>query len=399
MTPITPTPVTPNPVERIGTSKPAPLRVLHLNAGNLYGGVETVLATLARFRHLAPELEQDFAVCYVGRSSKELSALGATVHVLGPVRISRPWTVWGAQARLRELLAQKHFDVVVCHMAWTLTVFGGTARRAGKGIVFYAHGYQTGKTWLEKMARRTVPDLIIANTRATGNTIATLFPRMEPRVMYYPATLVSAPDANQWRVAVRREQGVDDGTTVIVQVSRMEPWKGQILHLQALARIQATGRWVCWMVGGTQKPDEVEFLGELQTTAQKLGIAGKVRFLGERSDVPRLLAAADIFCQPNKTPEPFGIVFVEALWAGRPVVTTAMGGGMEIVNDSCGIVVEPANPSALALALGRLIDSPELRERLGQHGPERALELCDPATQLKAFTELSRGASKEHLQA
>ena len=57
----------------------------------------------------------------------------------------------------------------------------------------------------------------------------------------------------------------------------------------------------------------------------------------QRDDVPRLLAAADIFCQPNLGPEPFGIGFVEALSAGLPVITTATGGALEIVDGDCGI--------------------------------------------------------------
>ncbi len=75
----------------------------------------------------------------------------------------------------------------------------------------------------------------------------------------------------------------------------------------------------------------------------------------------RLLAAADIHCQPNTGPEPFGITFIEALYAGLPVVTTSIGGALEIVDGSCGMLVEPNDPAALAGALRRLIEDRELR--------------------------------------
>ena len=100
------------------------LRVLHLSAGNLYGGVETMLTTMARLRHLCEGMEPCFGVCFEGRLSQELRDAGVPVHVLGAVRISRPWTVWRARRRLRKLLSEENFDAVVCHMAWPLVVFG-----------------------------------------------------------------------------------------------------------------------------------------------------------------------------------------------------------------------------------------------------------------------------------
>src|SRR5207302_1246255 len=108
-----------------------------------------------------------------------------------------------------------------------------------------------------------------------------------------------------------------------------------------------------------------------------------------------LLAAADIHCQPNTGPEPFGITFIEALYAGLPVVTTGIGGALEIVDGSCGILVEPGDPAALAAALGRLIEDRDLRARLGAAGPARAAALCEPRAQLQtlahALTKLRAG--------
>jgi glycosyltransferase involved in cell wall biosynthesis len=140
--------------------------------------------------------------------------------------------------------------------------------------------------------------------------------------------------------------------------------------------------WEAWFAGGPQKAGEAEYLAGLKSTAEKLGIADRVRFLGQRADVPRLMAAADVLCQPNIGPEPFGIVLVEALYAGLPVVTSAFGGAVEIVDDTCGIRCEPGNPVAVANALRRLLADPDYRAMLGEAGPDRAARLCDPARQL-----------------
>jgi glycosyltransferase involved in cell wall biosynthesis len=141
--------------------------------------------------------------------------------------------------------------------------------------------------------------------------------------------------------------------------------------------------WMCWQVGGTQRPSEIKYLDGLKRKAEQLGIAERVRFLDERSDVPKLLAAADIHCQPNTSPEPFGLSFVEALAARLPVVTTNIGGALEIVDETCGILVSPGDLNSLAEALRRLIKDDALRGKLGGAGPARARELCDVDAQMQ----------------
>ncbi len=354
------------------------VRVLHLSSGNLYGGVETALVALARFRNLCPSMEPEFALSFEGRLSQELAETGVTVHQLGEVRTRKPWTVWSARAKLRALLSRRPFDVVMCHMAWPMALFGGTARNSGSRVAFWAHDAANGSHWLERWAGRVSPDIVIGNSRFTEGTVPLLFPKARCEIVFYPVMPSQPPDAPSCRAEIRRALGVSDDTVAIIQVSRMEAWKGHELHLDALAKLKDDPRWICWMVGGAQRPAEQEYLRQIQEKALRLGIGDRVRFLGQRSDVPSLLAAADIFSQPNKGAEPFGIVFIEALAAGLPVVTTAMGGPQEIIDSSVGIVAPPGNAELVAEALHRLIDSSDLRVRLGRHGPERARELCDP---------------------
>jgi glycosyltransferase involved in cell wall biosynthesis len=129
----------------------------------------------------------------------------------------------------------------------------------------------------------------------------------------------------------------------------------------------------------------------LKKRASRLGIGGRIRFLNERSDVARLMAAADIYCQPNTHPDSFGITFIEALYAELPVVTTSLGGACEILNDSCGVLVRPGDVSALAEALQRLIRDRTERHKLGRSGPKRARDLCDPEAQLTNYTNCLKG--------
>lgn len=324
-------------------------------------------------------MEPEFALCFEGRLSKELVEAGARVHQLGEVRTRKPWTVWSARANLRALLAKRPFDMVICHLAWTMAMFGSTARSSNSRLAFWAHDAATGSHWLERWARQASPDIVIGNSQFTARTVPLLFPNAPSRVIYCPVMPSQPADAARCRAEIRRSLGATNDTVAIIQVSRMEAWKGHRLHLDALAKLKDNPRWICWMVGGAQRPAEQQYIRELQEQALRLGIAGRVRFLGQRSDVPSLLAAADIFSQPNLGAEPFGIVFIEALASGLPVVTTAMGGPKEIIDESCGIVAPPGNADLVAAALRRLIDSSDLRAQLGQHGPKRALDLCDPS--------------------
>lgn len=366
------------------------MRVLHVYAGNLYGGVEAMLATFARERARVPEMEPSFALAFDGRLARELREAGAGVHVLGAARLSRPWTVWRARRRLRIALAQAGPDVVVLHSAWAWAAFAPAVRRAKIPAVFWLHDAVSGDG-AERMARRTPARLVVCTSAYVRGTLPGLFPHARAAVVY-PS--VPAPaDFSAERAAVRAELGTAADAVVVVQASRMEPWKGHRVHLEALARLAGDARWTCWLAGGAQRPAELRHLGEMRELAGRLGIGARVRWLGERADVPRLLAAADVLCQPNLGPEPFGMTYVEAMHAQLPVVAAATGGAAEIVTPETGILVPPKDPGATAEALRRLIDDAGARTRLGAAGPARASELCDPARQLRRLHEILAGAA------
>jgi len=190
------------------------------------------------------------------------------------------------------------------------------------------------------------------------------------------------------RIAIRKELQTPAEAVVIVQVSRMEAWKGHRFHLNALAMMRDIPNWVCWFVGGAQRPAEERYLEELKQSAEQYGIADRLRFLGQRTDVRELMLSADVFCQPNMGPEPFGVVFVEALSAGLPIVTTATGGGLEIVDSTCGLLIPANDVTALATAVRRLVLDNELRTRMSKAGPDRARALCDPTRQVRRLASV-----------
>ena len=378
------------------------MRVLHACAGAMYGGLEAVVTTLWRVRDLAPGMQPSFASCFEGRLASDLRAAGAAVATYGPARFSRPWTILAARREFRRLLARDRPDVVVCHGAWTYALCGRGARRAGVPLVFWQHdllapgsvlgagarGWLDRGSWFDRVAARTPPDLVIANSRFTAATTPEMFPGVPIEVIHCPVEPPPVDDPEALRREVRRDLDAADGAVVIAMTCRLEAYKGHRMLLDALALLRDVPGWRAWVAGGVQREGDRAYFESLVAAAQASGIADRVRFLGQRSDVPRLLAAADVHCQPNVGPEPFGIAFVEAMYAGLPVVTTALGGALEVVTEEVGVLTPPGDAGTLAAALGGLIADPPRRARLGAAGPAQARALCDPSAQLGRLREV-----------
>ena len=126
------------------------MRVLHIYTGNLYGGVETLLSTLARCRNLCPSMEPHFALCFPGRLSDELKSSAVPVHDLGRVRARNLFLVRRARKRLAAILREQRIEIAICHGVWAQMVFGSVIGRAGIRQVFWQHDAATGRGMVGK---------------------------------------------------------------------------------------------------------------------------------------------------------------------------------------------------------------------------------------------------------
>jgi glycosyltransferase involved in cell wall biosynthesis len=158
--------------------------------------------------------------------------------------------------------------------------------------------------------------------------------------------------------------------------------------LRALARLTNGPCWTLWLAGAAQRLHEVAYRTELEREVVRLGLERRVQFLGERTDVPALMSAADLFCQANERPEPFGIVFAEALLSGLPVITAAMGGATEVVDETCAGLYDPMDTDGLTTTLRRLLADAHLRARLGAAGPAHARARCAPGMVLPILEQV-----------
>jgi glycosyltransferase involved in cell wall biosynthesis len=364
------------------------MNILHVHSGNLFGGVETTLLAQARHKDSEVDMQMSFALCFPGRFSSELRQNLAPVYGLGECRVRSPLSVRRVRQRLKDLLQEHRFDAAIVHSCWSQAIFGRTIKDAGLPLVFWLHDAARGHHWLERWAKRTTPDVVLCNSRFTAKTLPNLYPKTPSHVVCPPHSQEVAHLSESGRLAIRSELGTPADAVVIVQVGRMERWKGHRLLFQALSQLKHLPHWVCWQVGGAQRQREAGYLDTLKEMTRTLGIADRVHFLGQRSDVKSLLAAADIYCQPNTGPEPFGLTFIEALFAKLPIVTTAIGAATEIVDSSCGVLVPPNDAGSLALQLACLIESPAARNSLSEFGPSRAHRISDLSTQSRLIYQI-----------
>lgn len=187
-------------------------------------------------------------------------------------------------------------------------------------------------------------------------------------------------DAEAFREAadgesVRNELGLPADAPVVGMVGCLVPWKGHAVFLDACAEVLKSHPAVFLIAGDSPDPDS-PFPRFLNARAEERGVAENVRFLGHREDVASVMDACDVVVHASTSPEPFGRVILEAMALGKPVIATRGGGPSEVIAEGeDGLLVPPGDPSAMAAAIGELIERPDSRERLGRAGKRKAEEL------------------------
>ena len=191
------------------------------------------------------------------------------------------------------------------------------------------------------------------------------------------------------RTPARATLGLREDTLMILCVAQNFRRKGVRPLVEAAARLQAPGRYFCIVVAGLNARHAAPYV----KLAERLGCAGRVRFIGHHARIEELYAAADVFCLPTFS-DPCAIASIEAMACGLPSVTSRYNGAAELMEHGVDgfVVPEPQDAVALAAQLEALFDG-ELRQRVGAKAAERALGICreNPANEIaRAVEELAR---------
>jgi glycosyltransferase involved in cell wall biosynthesis len=339
-------------------------RVLYLIPSTNLGGEE--LSTLSLAKGLQPLGFQIGLGTSGGSLLDEFESLGVAVHLL-PVDGRRPYgLVRGAQA-LRSLLARHEYDIIHAQEVFP-AVMGQIARRVlGCRFKLVYHYRGVRPRWMPYVGR-AMPrwvDHIITNSEATRRTFLRYGATADSVTTIYNGLDWTPFDQSVDRASVRAEWSVPVDAPVAGTVGRLHPVKGHRVFLDAARAVldQVPDAYFVLVGDGPMR-------AELESQARALGIDSRVRFLGSRRDVPRLLAAMDLLALPS-TEEAIGRVLVEAHAAGLPAVASRIGGTPEVVEHGrSGFLVPPGDPPALAVRMRELLSDRDRSRQMGAVGKE-----------------------------
>lgn len=165
---------------------------------------------------------------------------------------------------------------------------------------------------------------------------------------------------------IRQRLGLKLGDFVVGNLGRLTPWKGQKVFLNAVAQARPhVPHLKALIVGEPDPPTETTYQNELRALTDELGVSEVVRFTGFQKDVPAVLSALDVLVHSSSVPEPFGLVIIEGMAAGKPVVATSAGGVLDIIDHGRNGLLVPVNDAqAMSEAMVTLARDRALAERL-----------------------------------
>jgi len=285
--------------------------------------------------------------------------------------LAAPYIAMGALAAMRWA-RQRRFDVIHCHWPFPHGLMAlPAARWSGAKVVAMCHGAELAmarrKPWVRKILKQCLlkSDVLACNSSHTQGEIERLCGR-QAAVIPYGATLRDA--------ATAPEPKPPGDTATILFTGRHIQRKGVPFLLRALPAILQRRKVKLLITGDGDRRQEWEAL------ARELQLGDAVQFLGIVSNerLGQLYRACDVYVLPaifddRGDTEGLGVVLIEALQNARPVVASAVGGIVDVIqHGKTGLLVPEKNPQALADAVLRLLDDPALAQRLGQQGRAEA---------------------------
>jgi len=352
--------------------------ILFLDHALALGGAEHSLLLIIKY--LNRDRWQPHLVCAGGPQAEEALRLGIPVHIQPMPRLRRSPRCLLDWLRGAKAIAQlaRQSDAALIYANTVRAAFYGALAAGWARLPFIWH---MRDFWLgESRPRHLRLDTwgkallcarayrVIANSRA----VATQLPCRHKVVVNHNGVELERFDPAMDGQPFRKEYHIPAQAPLVGMVGRLRPWKGQerFLRMAALVGKEIPETWFA-IVGGAIFDTGDEYTQQLRALATNLGIAKWVVFTGHLTDVRPALAAMDVFVHPGD-PEPFGLVNIEAMAMGKPVVAFAHGALPEIVIDQeTGRLASPGDETALAEAVIALLRDPTLRKTMGQAGRAR----------------------------
>jgi sugar transferase (PEP-CTERM/EpsH1 system associated) len=339
----------------------SPPRLLFLTDSLRMGGIEQLVVRWSRAR-LAEGYKVEAAVLHPGGVLEaDLRAMGVAVHPLD----KKPGLDWSVAKRLRQLARDRGIDVIHTndYAPWLYAVLSALGSRVR--IVHTEHANVEGAKWrrylLEKVLSWRTSGLAAVSESVRQVMIRKAHIR-SGKVVVVPNGVDTMEFRNDpgRRARARQALGIEDNDVVFGAVGRLVPVKNHEALITAFAELlgkMPTARLVIIGDGPLRET--------LQASIDRLGVGARVILAGQRSDIPDLLCAFDVYVLPSQS-EGMSVSLLEAMASGLPAVATAVGGNRELVRGGdTGLLVPLGNQAALVDALLALGSHPAERVRQG----------------------------------
>jgi glycosyltransferase involved in cell wall biosynthesis len=367
---------------------PTPQVVFQILPSLMVGGAERLVVHL--MEHLSRERFSPVCICLESplgtHYEARVRASGVPLYFLGKGASASGGVLRQLSALFRQYRpAVVHTHIIGLNYAYPLMLRYRTPARVHTvhNLAPREMGVRVG-AWVRMLAFRyrlggVVPVAVADEVRATiqqlyGYPDPPLIPNGIPTDEYAPN-----PDTRaQWRQA----HGIKPRATVVTHIGRFAFQKNHALLVEAFAQVRADAPLYLLLVGG----------GELENAVREqvagLGLQGRVRFLGVRADVADILRASDVFVLSSRW-EGNPMSVMEAMAAGLPVVSTAVGGVPELVREGAtGLLVSSEDAGALAQAMQALVDDPVRRQAMGAAARQHAIAHFDIRHTVRMYEEL-----------
>jgi glycosyltransferase involved in cell wall biosynthesis len=339
--------------------------LVHGSSSGRQGGSATFLRTLAGYFR-SNGLELTLLFLERGALAEEFRSRGFDVVMLDAGRVRQVSRSIGAVRAIQRLIRTRGITIVFSNGAFE-HLYGGTAAwLSGVPSVWYCHACARQSDPTVRLAGLVRTKAVLTHSEYTKALLAER--GKVSATVVYPG--VGIPAMNGGGTHLREELGIAPDAPVVSMVAVFMECKGQRVFVRAAARIRAAVPGCKFLLAGDAPFERHRgYADEIHRLVDELGLGDSVIFLGFRSDAAAVIAASDVVVHPSTEPEPFGIVLLEAMALGRPVVSIATGGAGEIVGSGeTALLVPPCDPEATAAACVMLLKNPAMGRELGNAG-------------------------------
>ena len=293
-------------------------------------------------------------------------------------------------AGLAGLIRREGYDLVFTNSA-KADIYGSLAGRlAGQPVVWRLHDITSGDAFsrlnllLFRLSASLLADRVLAISEVVKDALVDLGVKESKVAMVHNGILLGEREESAGSEKFRASWGVPADAPLVGLVGRLVDWKGPDYFIEAAARVAADTPEARFMLVGDAVFGEKSYVDGLKSTVEARGLGDKVIFTGFRDDVDEIMSSMDLLVHASVLPEPFGLVIIEAMAQGLPVVATRGGGVAEIVDDGeTGVLVPPRDAGAMAEAISILLSDPARAKRMGEAGRKAVAERFDLRDKVK----------------